>query len=492
VKRLELVVLLFILVFGFLVRLYRLDNPIADWHQWRQADTSAVSRNFVKEGLDLFHPKFDDISNIASGRDNPLGYRFVEFPIYNFFQAETYKNLGFFTLEEWGRLVSIFSSILTAIFLYLIIKKNSGYIEGILSAFFFLFLPFSVYFSRTILPDEMMVASILGGIYFFDKWLTHNVILRPKAEESRGGSFASLRMTTFYILAIVFTASSLLLKPYAIFFTLPMIYLAWKRFGFSFLKKWQLWIFLILSVIPLAIWRIWMQQYPEGIPASSWLFNANDIRFKGSFFYWIFADRIARLILGYFGVVFLVLGFFRKEAEKDYFLSFSFLASSLLYIFVIAAGNVQHDYYQILIIPTVSIFLARGIAFILFLKNKENKIISYILIPTLVISMLSFSWYFVRDYFNVNNWSIVEAGKKADEVLPKDAKIIVPYDGDTAFLYQTNRRGWPAFEKPIEELIQMGASYLVIANPTKNDFSGFGKQYETVASSPSYLILKLK
>src|SRR5437868_9737445 len=93
-----LIVLLF---FGFLVRLYRFDNPIADWHAWRQADTSAVSRNFVKNGFDVLHPRFDDLSNVPSGLDNPNGYRFVEFPIYNVMQAGAFRLFPVITLEEW-------------------------------------------------------------------------------------------------------------------------------------------------------------------------------------------------------------------------------------------------------------------------------------------------------------------------------------------------------------------------------------------------------
>src|ERR1700733_9571220 len=86
VKRLEknyILLLITILVVGFFVRLYRFDNPVADWQSWRQADTSAVARNFVEHGFDLLHPRMNNISNVQSGLDNPQGYFFAEFPIYN-------------------------------------------------------------------------------------------------------------------------------------------------------------------------------------------------------------------------------------------------------------------------------------------------------------------------------------------------------------------------------------------------------------------------
>jgi hypothetical protein len=125
-----------ILVLAFTLRLYKIDNPIADWHSWRQADTSAVSRNFVDSGFDILHSKFDDLSNVPSGIDNPKGLRFVEFPIYNIFQAGFFKLFGYFTLEEWGRLVTIFLSLSTILLIFLILKKNQSEKAGLIGAFF--------------------------------------------------------------------------------------------------------------------------------------------------------------------------------------------------------------------------------------------------------------------------------------------------------------------------------------------------------------------
>src|SRR3990167_3869113 len=81
----------------------------------------------------------------------------------------------------------------------------------------------------------------------------------------------------------------------------------------SFLKNWRLYLFAGLSITPLILWRLWMMQYPEGIPFTGWLFNFPPIRFKGAFFYWLFADRIARLILGFWGIVIFAFGFFVRS-----------------------------------------------------------------------------------------------------------------------------------------------------------------------------------
>lgn len=492
-KKIEFFLLTLILLGAFAVRLYRFDGPVADWHSWRQSDTSAVSRNFIKYGFDVLHPRFDDLSNGVSLIDNPQGYRFVEFPIYNVLQAGFFALFGYFTLEQWGRLVAIFSSLGSLVFLYLIVKKYISPRASFFAAFFYAFLPYNIYFGRVILPDQLMVALMLGGIYFFDRWLSSDVIPRPKAEESWRGSFSAswrIRITTLYILAVIFTTVAILIKPFVLFFGLPFLYLVWRRFRLTFLKMWEPWVFIILAILPFIFWRAWMQQYPEGIPRSDWLFNGNGIRFKGAFFHWIFAERISHLILGFFGLPFVVIGLLAKP-KKEGWLFYLFIISALVYLTVLATGNVQHDYYQILIIPTLALFFAKGIDFLLENAGKLfNRYVVYVVIIVSVLFMLAFGWFKVRDFYSIQHPEIIEAGKAVDRLTPKDAKVIAVYNGDTTFLYHTNRRGWPVFERDFSDFIKAGATHIAFVNPGKDELN-FAIQFETILRTSNYAIFDL-
>lgn len=473
-NRLNILFVTAILLIGFAARLYRFDSPVADWHSWRQADTSAVSRNFVASGFDLLHPKFDDLSNVPSGFDNPEGYRFVEFPIYNTFQAGFYVLFKTFTLEQWGRLLSIFASLISVLFLYLLVKKHADTLTALISPFFLAALPFSVYYGRVILPDFSMVAAILAATYFLDLFLDAKV---------------KSKQIIFFLLSLIFAALALLFKPYALFFTLPMLFLVFVKFKLTAFRKWYLWLFLTVSLVPLILWRLWMLNFPQGIPASGWLFNGGNIRFTGAFFYWLFAERVGRLILGYWGIALLIIGFLKHLPKKNFYFFLSFLISSLIYLFTIARGNVQHDYYQILIIPSIAIYLGLGSSFLLSYKDV-SKTITRLLFLVIVAFSLSFSWFFIRDYFNVLNGSIIEAGAAVDKLTPKDAKVIASYNGDTSFLYQTKRKGWASMEKPLPEMIKMGASYLILVNPTEADLN-LDKEYKIVYVNKNYVIFDL-
>lgn len=473
-KKLQLVLFIFLLFGAFAVRLYRFNGSVTDWHSWRQVDTSAVSRSFVQNGFDILHPTFEDISNVPSGLDNPHGYRFVEFPIYNVLQAGGFVLFHIFTLEEWGRIVTILASLFSLVFIFLLAKKYIGVVGAFFAAGFFAFDPFNIYYSRVILPDPSMVAATLACIYFFDLYISSKKKVLP---------------LLFLVGSIFFGAVALLLKPYAIFFFLPLLVLAFQKWNWKLFLQPILYVSLIITVIPLGLWRLWIMQYPAGIPASAWLFNGGNIRFTGAYFYWIYANRFARTILGLWGLPLFIFGILSNR--KSIILFLSFVLSSLVYVTVIARGNVQHDYYQILIIPSIAFMIGLGVDRLVHLpKEYGGKLAVYAIIILSVIFGLAFGWYYVKNDYNTNP-TLVAAGQAADQLTPKNAKILTFRDGDTTLLYYTNRLGWASLEKSLPQMIAMGADDMLIVNPTPTDFSGFGKEYKVIASNSQYLLLDL-
>ena len=104
IKNIEYYFVSIILILAFFVRLYKINNPVADWHSFRQADTASVSRIYVEEGINLLFPKYHDLSSTQSRIFNPEGYRFVEFPVFNALHAILASNFQFLTLALEFRL----------------------------------------------------------------------------------------------------------------------------------------------------------------------------------------------------------------------------------------------------------------------------------------------------------------------------------------------------------------------------------------------------
>ena len=440
IRRFQYLFLGLLLVLGFVVRLYKITNPIADWQSWRQADTSAVTRNWVKNGVDVLTPRYDDFSDVSGrGLFNPNGYRFTEFPLFNLIHYFLYSLLSnFYSLELVGRLTSILATLVSAALLFFLARRHSTSEVAWLTTAIFLFLPYNIYFTRVILPDPLMVTLVLAA------FLAH----------------PSSRLLTWF-----FGSLAVLVNPTAIFFLLPLL----KDF----------WLFASL-LLPFGLWRIWEHRSPEGIPASLWLLNGNGIRFRPAWFRWLFGERLGDMILGQWGIFPFLLGLFQANS---YWLTWA--AGALLYLIVFATGNIQHDYYQLPLIPIVSVLVALGA--IHFSTTLAKKAV----MAFCVLLMLGLAWYDIKGDYQVNNWPIVRAGLAADKLLPKNAIVVAPYNGDTAFLYQTNRRGFPNLSLPIKDLRdRFGAQYYVSVN-YDDQTNAIMKKYTVLAQTPEYVIIQL-
>jgi hypothetical protein len=138
-----------------------------------------------------------------------------------------------------------------------------------------------------------------------------------------------------------------------------------------------------------------------------------------------------------------------------------------------------------MLIPLVVILTALGIDQVCKLNVPYIKII----IPLVGTSAFLISANIIQGYYHINNWAIVHAGLAVDQLTPPNALIIAPYEGDTAFLYQSNRRGWPiGFH--IDKRIESGASYYVTVK-YDDEARDLETKYKTIAKTEEYLILKL-
>lgn len=459
-----------ILLVALALRLYRVNQTVLDWHSFRQADTASVTREYVKHGVDIFRPKYHDLSNIQSGQPNPEGYRMVEFPFVQAGLAELLRAVPQLDLVTVSRLASIFASLGTVVALYYLGRLWSGKKVGMLAALVFSVLPYAVYYSRVVLPEPFLLATSTGAITLWCYWLAKH-------------------KWQYYWAAYVLFALALLLKPFAAF--LVPVFIA--SFALKASRKRPLEAFAAMffstTVIPLAVWRWWIVRFPAGIPASDWLLNGNGIRLRPAWFRWLFYERLTKLLLGWFGTVFLAFSIFQtKFAERILYLSW--WGGMLAYLIVVATGNVQHDYYQNLLLPILSLSIARGMVVLeRWLKKTFKLKQSWLVVYGLGFTMLIAAGWQVKGYYQMNHSEYIRAGKAVDQQTPPDALVIAPAFGDTQFLFQTNRRGWPiGFD--IDDKIGQGAQYYITTS-FDDEANELEKKYFTVVKNQEYLLLDL-
>lgn len=473
--------LVIIVVLFFLLRIYKLNNPIADHHSWRQADTAAVARNFIKEGYSFFKPRIDNMTYLHSPSiTNDQRLFMAEPPIYQTFIAGFYKIFG--VKEIYARLTSILISLGTLIFLYLLVRDFLGIRVALLSIFFFSVLPYSVYYSRVVLPEPLMVFLSVGSLFFISRWIENNRNL-------------------FWILSVIFLSLAFTQKVFPFFLLLPIVYLLLRKYKWNTIRQPKVLFLLLFPFIPFILWRLWINNYPSGIPPYDWLFNQGNIRFKGAFFWWIFAQRLGGIILGYWGLIPLGLGLMITPRKKEGWFFHLWILSILIYTTVLAAGNVTHDYYQIPFVPILAIFLAKGVDCVIN-NDNYNKAVAYLVTVVSVIFMISFSWYQVRDFYNIQG-GVDLAGQAVDQLTPKDALVITGDTNDSTLLYNTNRHGWtggyasyyPNMQSSIETLKSKGATTYVTTKWGELKDTDFGKymenNYKLIKTSNQFIVFDL-
>lgn len=478
----EHVLLTLILIVAFFLRLKGITNSVTDWHAFRQADTASVTREYVRQGIDLLHPRYHDFSNIASGLDNLEGYRMVEFPIVNAVVAFLLRVVPSWDLVVVSRLASVVASLGTLLGLFYLGKSWSGSWVGLAAALVFAILPYSVYYSRVILPEPFLICAVTWSILGFDRWL-------------------QTRRWSWYSLSLISLAIALLLKPFALFVGPVFAVLVWQQWGWRAVFKWQLYLFVVAAVAPMVAWREWIKQFPSGIPASDWLFNGDGIRLRPAWFRWLGWERFTKLILGGVGVPLMALG--AVVPGKEWLRYSAWWVGIVVYLVVIATGNVRHDYYQVFALPIICLSVARGLVWLVQSVDQRlaNRSKNYLKLKWIRVSagsigvglalagMVSISDHYVRGYYSTRpDWET--AGRAAAELLPPDAVVIAPAFGDTAFLFQTQRRGWPiGFE--LTDKIEKGAEYYVTTS-YDDEARMVEAQYPTIAKTEEYLLFDLR
>lgn len=489
---------------ALLLRLYKINEPLADWHSFRQVDTASVTREYVKHGIDILRPHYQDMSNIQSGKDNLEGWRMVEFPLINAVIAQVLLGHPSWNEVVVGRAFSIVASLVSLSALWFVTRSVMGRAMAFVTALIFAVMPYSVFYSRTILPEPFLVMFLMLTMASLVLWSRSRKALVSVSD-------------VWLVLAFVFWALALLMKPMALFYAPVFLAIIWRWHRFSWSDLLKLAGLFLLGLVPLWWWRHWILQFPTGIPVSDWLFNSNHIRLRPAWWRWLFADRLGRLMLGHWGTAFFALGVMgsllslRVSAKKSWPLlkkiqsvaqSFErlFAAEGLIlfgfvgmlsYLVIIATGNVQHDYYQVMMVPIISLLVARGI---LWMFRQAKDLWQQVVVSGTLLLIGLLSWYFafyeIKGFYQINNPALISGGAAVQRLTPPNAVIIAPLFGDTTFLYQSSRRGWPlGFE--IEDKIAKGAQYYVTTSQD-DEANMLMRQYTVMEKTPEYILIDLQ
>jgi hypothetical protein len=308
----------------------------------------------------------------------------------------------------------------------------------------------------------------------------------------------------------------------------PIAALALYKLHWRSLAKSELWILGGLMLFPAVLWYYHAAQLRQqtGLTFNIWSIGqdkwGNLAVWRDLDFYRVLWDRLHHDVIGSFGLLLaaagLILPGYDERERQGQVLLFSWAGSIVLYFFIVARGNVVHEYYQLPLVPVVAIAvgraLDRGIKTLRFLTADarlpfSSQILGPLALTAVLVSLIYPAWRFAdlnyRQQAMANNKPFYEAGHSIERETRKGDLLLVGYDKvhKPELFYFADRKGWVfSLEQcdlgELERKIDLGAKYIAVVNlttPTSTFKSGdcgrmLGSQFELVDSGRHWILYR--
>ena len=452
----------FWILFFFILRLVGITNaPLEIGHNWRQALTSMIARNFLEGNSNLLYPRID----MAGNQTGIIG---SEFPFYNYL---IYLVSSVFQYAHWyGRLINLIVSSFGIYFFYLFVAKISDK-KVAFNASIVLLSSIWFAFSRKIMPDTFSVSLVIIGMYYCYMYLT---------------SGSNLKLLLFFC----FSTLGMLCKIPALSLVslIAILVIVKEVSAFRKLKV------LILSAISMMIVGLWyfywvprlLTEYHYKLYFPKGLIEGfkEILPFIPGFLEKFYFSSLE----SYIAFVFFVVGVFFIFRSKNFYLKTGILIITVTFFgFILKTGSVfpLHSYYIIPFTPVMAFIAGYG------LSKLEDK---YVYILLILIS--------IEGIANQQNDFFIKKSERykltleniTNQYIAKDELIVINGGQSPQEIYFANRKGWTVDNKSInfeelKKLNESGASYLILNKQTMRVEINY---YPMIFSDTNYTIYKLK
>ena len=341
-----------------------------------------------------------------------------------------------------------------------------------MAAFVFAVAPLNVFFGRAFMPEPMMLFFSVGALYFFERWLVHQ----------RGQEFA---------LAAVSTALAFLVKLPTLYLALPLLFLAYDRFGLGLIRRPSLWLFSALVLLPTFAWYAHAHHLFEQTHLTFGIWSRHGYVKWGRIdhlitgrFYRTMLERLWGVTFTPVGLSLVVLGLLVKvKARRD--LTFhAWLLALVAYVLIVPEGNLTLTYYQLPFVPVGAVFIGKALGAVLERGAAAKRPALRWVAPTaaagILLSIGGLGYAYAAPLFAPIPYYAAqqEIGKRVDATISRDALLIVgDLDDDShgasyrsqnpALLYYCHRKGWQLVPEEfkdaplIQSLLAAGARYIL-------------------------------
>lgn len=449
-----------ILIF-FLIRLFGITNaPLEIGHNWRQAFTNMIARNFYEGNANMLYPQID----MAGNQTGIVG---SEFPFFNYLIYLTSLLFGY---SHWyGRLINLVVSSVGIYFFYKLLKnlctKKIAFNATIV-------LLSSIWFgySRKSMPDTFSVALVIIGLYYCYRYLT-------------SGTFWKL------LLFFLFSTLGMLCKiPALSLVSVLSILIIVKEIS---LKR-KVWVVTVCSVslMIVSLWYFyWVPYLLETYHFQLFFTKGLAAGFKEvmallpDFFEKFYFSSLR----SYTALAFFLAGIYFVFKDGSRYLKIGIVIITIVFfVFILKTGSVfpTHSYYIIPFTPIMALIAGFALA-----KLPPKYLYMALLLISIEGIMNQQHDFFIKTseryklsleplttkYINKNDLIVINGGPSHQEI------------------YFSHRKGWTVDnaminKNDLERLMKSGAAYLVINKTSYKDSIDY---FPKICSGEYYDIYKM-
>jgi len=462
---------------ALVVRLYDVGDAPLEVHPTRQMRAALIARAF-------YYPTNPEIpaERVEFALEQRRQVGVIEPSILEYLTAQLYRLNG--AEAPWlGRLISIAFWLAGGWAVYDLTSRIGSKPGGLLALVYYLFLPFGLRFSRTLLPDPIMVAGSAASLWALYRW---------QHTRKTSWALAAGAVTGFAILAKS-VAGIILILPFAVYI------LSTVRLKAAINDR-QVWLIFLLAALPSAAYYFW------GLVLDGRLAT----QFSGRVFPELWTDLLLykswgkRIFLEFGLLAFLLamLGIVLAKSRSNRRMLLAWWAGYFIYGMTFAYHFMTHDYYHLPMVPLTAVSL--GIALSGLVERAVQKdwgrpvfvLLALVGVGYAAYGAVSSIQFFDQEDHRLTRQAWIELGETLDE-LPDGRLIALTEDYETSLKFYTFRNAghWPHLgdlnyfelqgseQQDLEERWSQieGAGYFLVS-----DFKEFSRQPELADKLAGY------
>jgi Dolichyl-phosphate-mannose-protein mannosyltransferase len=485
VRRREVLLLFLILAGGIGIRLVAISQPFIDAWSWRQADVAMIAENFYRRGFPSLYPQI----NWAGAAP---GYVGTEFPLVAFIAAMLYGLVG---VQDWvGRAVSVFFFAASLPCLYRLVRQVMDANTALWAVGLYSLTPLCIFASRSFMPDMASLSLSIAALYLFARWLER-----------------APHMTLFIAMSLA-ASLAILIKPPAMLTAVPMLVMAWDKYGMRGLFRWELATFAALSLIGPLAW--YTHAYVLSVTHAPYhFFGGGGIEIKEVGWYVRIIERMVTSSLTPIVAAAMLVGLLLPARTPTGWLFHWWVLAISVFVVIAGEGNYRHDWYQLSFVPAAAALGGRACEEVFRRLRRCIGSAPALIWAGLFWAGLAFASYLcLAPYYEPKRLPLWQVGRQLDRITPPEALVLIADNGDPTGLYYSKRHGWHFLQdfgrspvdsqhaiRELERLRTEGAGYLAL---TSNSFWGMGiyqafrehveARYQRVSETKAYVVFDMR